>query len=56
MVDDRLVTMQVGRAAPDMRRDDLQRVALGHGWPGALPVAWCRVLPWRRLLRARVRR
>jgi hypothetical protein len=58
MVDDRLVTMQV-RHFPLLKaytRVLTFATAMGHRRPGALPVSWCRILPWRRLLRIGLRR
>jgi hypothetical protein len=58
MVDDRLVTMQV-RHFPVLKtypRVLTFATAMGHRWPGTLPVSWCRILPWRRLLRIGLRR
>lgn len=58
MVDDRLVTMQV-RRIPLLKaypRVLTFATAMGHRRPGALPVSWCRILPWRRLLRTGLRR
>ena len=58
MVDDRLVTMQV-RHSPQLKSHSpvlTSATAMGHRRPGALPVSWCRILPWRRLLRIGLRR
>src|SRR5258707_13790769 len=58
MVDDRLVTMQV-RHFPRLKacpRALTFATAMGHRRSGALPVAWCRFLSWRGLLRTGLRR
>ena len=57
MVDDRLVTMQVRYLLfKAFSRALTFAIAMGHRRSRALPVTWCRFLPWRRLLRIGLRR
>lgn len=46
--------MQVG-TTDRVNGTGLIRVVVGYRWPGAIPIAWRSLLPWRRLLRARIR-
>ena len=56
MVDDRLVTMQVGRLWSQKEDPTNVPPALGHCGPGKISVTGRSLLPGRRLLRSGVRR
>lgn len=58
VVNDRVVTMQViwnPARCMSWSADNYNCILdLGHGWSRALPIPWCGLLPWRRLLCARL--